>query len=160
ARAEVGRQTARRRVCRPAGVHAASGVRRHGPRLPDGQAGGRPGQGRGPVAGRRVLACGGRGMIPKRIELENFLSCASPATAIVLTDDERLWVLGGPNGVGKSAVFDAMTYALYAEHRGGAQEHACLVRHGANGFCVVFEFEFNGTDYRITRNRPLSGRPT
>ena len=99
-------------------------------------------------------------MIPKRIVLENFLSFGSPATEIAFTDDEPLWVLGGPNGVGKSAVFDAMTYALYAEHRGGATDHASLVRHGANGFRVVFEFEFNGVAYQITRNRPLSGRPT
>jgi DNA repair exonuclease SbcCD ATPase subunit len=99
-------------------------------------------------------------MIPKRIVLENFLSFGSPATEITFTDDEPLWVLGGPNGVGKSAVFDAMTYALYAEHRGGATDHASLVRHGANGFRVVFEFEFNGVAYQITRNRPLRGRPT
>jgi DNA repair exonuclease SbcCD ATPase subunit len=99
-------------------------------------------------------------MIPKRIVLENFLSFGSPATEIAFSDDEPLWVLGGPNGVGKSAVFDAMTYALYAEHRGGATDHASLVRHGANSFRVVFEFEFNGVAYQITRNRPLSGRPT
>jgi DNA repair protein SbcC/Rad50 len=99
-------------------------------------------------------------MIPKRIVLENFLSFGSPQTEIVFTDDEPLWVLSGPNGVGKSAVFDAMTYALYGEHRGGASDHASLVRHGANGFRVVFEFEFNGTSYQIARNRPLSGRPT
>src|SRR5438034_3338976 len=99
-------------------------------------------------------------MIPRRIVLENFLSFGSPATEIQFTDDEPLWVLGGPNGVGKSAVFDAMTYALYGEHRGGAVDHACLVRHGANGFRVVFEFEFNGVVYQITRNRPVSGRPT
>jgi DNA repair exonuclease SbcCD ATPase subunit len=99
-------------------------------------------------------------MIPKRIVLDNFLSFGSPATEITFTDDEPLWVLGGPNGVGKSAVFDAMTYALYAEHRGGATDHASLVRHGANGFRVLFEFEFNGVPYQITRNRPLKGRPT
>jgi DNA repair protein SbcC/Rad50 len=99
-------------------------------------------------------------MIPKRIVLENFLSFGSPATEIEFTDDEPLWVLGGPNGVGKSAVFDAMTYALYGVHRGGAEDHVCLVRHGANSFRVVFEFEFNGVAYQITRNRPLSGRPT
>src|SRR5258707_10871394 len=99
-------------------------------------------------------------MIPKRIVLENFLSFGSPPTEIVFTDDEPLWVLGGRNGVGKSAVFDAMTYALYGEHRGGATDHASLVRHGTNGFRVVFEFEFNGARYQIARNRPLSGRPT
>jgi DNA repair exonuclease SbcCD ATPase subunit len=99
-------------------------------------------------------------MIPKRIVVENFLSFGSPETEIAFSDDEPLWVLGGPNGVGKSAVFDAMTYALYGEHRGGATDHANLVRHGANGFRVTFEFEFNGVSYQITRNRPLSGRPT
>jgi DNA repair exonuclease SbcCD ATPase subunit len=99
-------------------------------------------------------------MIPKRIILENFLSFGTPPTEIVLGDDEPLWVLAGANGVGKSAVFDAVTFALYGEHRGGASDHASLVRHGANGFRVVFEFEFNGTDYRITRNRPRTGRPS
>jgi DNA repair exonuclease SbcCD ATPase subunit len=99
-------------------------------------------------------------MIPKRILLENFLSFGSPETEIRFADDEPLWVLGGPNGVGKSAVFDAMTYALYGEHRGGASDHTSLVRHGANAFRVVFEFEFNGINYQITRNRPLKGGPT
>jgi exonuclease SbcC len=99
-------------------------------------------------------------MIPKRIVLENFLSFGSPATAIVFGDDEPLWVLGGPNGVGKSAVFDAMTYALFTEHRGGASDHASLIRHGTNGFRLVFEFEFNAADYRITRTRSTNGRPT
>src|ERR1700683_4705567 len=99
-------------------------------------------------------------MIPKRILLENFLSFGMPETEIRFVEEEPLWVLGGPNGVGKSAVFDAMTYALYGEHRGGASDHTSLVRHGANAFRVVFEFEFNGINYQITRNRPLSGRPT
>jgi DNA repair exonuclease SbcCD ATPase subunit len=99
-------------------------------------------------------------MIPKRIVLENFLSFGSPETEIVFTDDEPLWVLGGPNGVGKSAVFDAMTYALYGEHRGGASDHTSLIRHGANGFRVTFEFDFNGDSFQIVRNRPLKGRPT
>src|SRR5947209_11540202 len=99
-------------------------------------------------------------MIPKRIVLENFLSFGSPETEIVFADDEPLWVLSGPNGVGKSAVFDAITYSLYGEHRGGGQKAEQLIRHGANGFRVVFEFEFAGTDYRITRTRPRAGRPT
>jgi DNA repair exonuclease SbcCD ATPase subunit len=98
-------------------------------------------------------------MIPKRVVLENFLSFGSPPQEIRF-DQEPLWVLCGPNGVGKSAVFDAITYALFGAHRGGAQNAEQLVRHGANGFQVTLEFEFNGVDYRITRNRPLDGRPT
>lgn len=96
-------------------------------------------------------------MIPKRVTLENFLSYGA-RTEIAFDDQEPLWVVGGPNGVGKSAVFDAMTYCLYAEHRGGGRGHDQLIRHGANGFKVSFEFEFAGTDYRITRTR--GGRTT
>ena len=58
-------------------------------------------------------------MIPKRVTLENFLSFG-PKTEIAFTDDEPLWVLGGSNGVGKSAVFDAITFCLFGAHRGGA----------------------------------------
>jgi DNA repair exonuclease SbcCD ATPase subunit len=92
-------------------------------------------------------------MIPKRIELENFLSFGKPAVAFTFTDDEPLWALCGKNGVGKSAVFDGITYALYGEHRGGSQKAEQLIRHGANGFRVVLEFEFAGVEYRITRIR-------
>lgn len=96
-------------------------------------------------------------MIPKRVTLENFLSYG-PRTEVAFTADEPLWVVGGPNGVGKSAVFDTMTYCLYAEHRGGGRGHEQLIRHNTDGFKVAFEFEFNGTDYRISRTRPRRGR--
>lgn len=91
-------------------------------------------------------------MIPKRVTLENFLSFGRK-TEISFDDDEPLWVLGGPNGVGKSAIFDAITYCLFGEHRGGSRDADKLVRHGANGFSVSFEFEFQGIDYRIARSR-------
>lgn len=97
-------------------------------------------------------------MIPKRIELENFLSFGTPAVEFTFNDDEPLWVLCGQNGVGKSAVFDGITYALYGEHRGGAQKAEQLIRHRANGFRVVLHFEFAGVEYRITRVR--AGRTT
>lgn len=96
-------------------------------------------------------------MIPRRVELENFLSFGSPATVIHFADDEPLWVVSGPNGVGKSAIFDAITYALFGCHRGGRQEAEQLVRHGANSFQVVFEFGLRGEEYRVTRNRPHAG---
>jgi DNA repair exonuclease SbcCD ATPase subunit len=99
-------------------------------------------------------------MIPKRVVLENFLSHGMPATEIVFSDDEPLWVLCGRNGVGKSAVFDAMTYALFGCHRGGKQNADQLIRHGADKFRVVFEFEFVCIDYRITRTRTRGGRTT
>lgn len=101
-------------------------------------------------------------MIPKRIWLKNFLSFGEPAAEVVFADGEPLWVLCGPNGIGKSAVFDAITYALYGRHRGGEHKAEQLVRHGANGFEIEFDFEFNGVQYRIrrTRLRKKGGRTT
>lgn len=96
-------------------------------------------------------------MIPKKVTLENFLSFGAK-TELSFDDDEPLWVLGGPNGVGKSAIFDAITYCLFGSHRGGAKEIDPLIRHGADGFSVGYEFEFQGIDYRIIRNR--SGKRT
>lgn len=95
-------------------------------------------------------------MIPKRVTLENFLSFG-PKQELVFDDGEPLWVVGGPNGVGKSAVFDAITFCLFGAHRGGAKETDPLVRHGATGFSVGFEFEFQGADYRVVRNRTGKG---
>jgi len=99
-------------------------------------------------------------MTPKRISLKNFLSFGDPGAVFEFEADEPLWVLCGPNGVGKSAVFDAITYALYGQHRGGVAKAEQLVRHGANGFEVEFDFEFDAVDYRIRRTRPRRGRTT
>lgn len=100
-------------------------------------------------------------MIPKRVTLENFLSFGEKQE-IVFNNDEVLWVIGGPNGSGKSAVFDAMTYCLFGTHRASGtrikDSDNKLIRHGENGFSILFEFEFNGIDYRISRVRQSAGR--
>ena len=91
-------------------------------------------------------------MIPQRVTLENFLSFGE-RTEIEFWADEPLWVLGGGNGVGKSAVFDAMTFCLYGQHRGGMKKLDSLPRHGTTGFKLSFEFALGGTEYRVARNR-------
>ncbi len=100
-------------------------------------------------------------MIPKRVMLENFLSFASPAVTFDFTGtDETLWVITGPNGCGKSAVFDGITYALFECHRGGRQKQDLLMRHGADHCQVILEFDFAGHSYRITRGRSRTGKTT
>jgi DNA repair exonuclease SbcCD ATPase subunit len=89
-------------------------------------------------------------VIPRKVTLENFLSYG-PEQTIHFEDNEPLWVVSGPNGVGKSAIFDAITYCLYAQHRGGGQGHEQLIRKGQNSFRVAFEFEFANKTYRVSR---------
>ena len=48
-------------------------------------------------------------MIPLRVYLK-YLLCHREQEFVI--DGHPVWLLHGPNGVGKSAVFDAMVYAL------------------------------------------------
>jgi DNA repair exonuclease SbcCD ATPase subunit len=96
-------------------------------------------------------------MIPLRVYLKNFL-CHSEQEFVF--DGHPVWLLHGPNGVGKSAVFDAIVYALFGEHRrreGGKAEVADLVRYGESSMRVEFDFEYGGHRYRVWRIRTRSG---
>jgi len=89
-------------------------------------------------------------MIPRRISLKGFL-CYREAQVIDF-DGADLWVLSGRNGSGKSAVFDAMTFALFGTHRGGLKLASRLINSGSPGFEVIFDFDLGGDRYRIKRN--------
>lgn len=95
-------------------------------------------------------------MIPLRVYLKNFL-CHREQTFCF--DGHPVWLLYGDNGVGKSAVFDAMVYALFGEHKraSGRNVAADLIRHGESSFRVEFDFEYGGRRYRIWRTRARGG---
>lgn len=62
--------------------------------------------------------------------------------------------LSGRNGQGKSALLDAMTWALWGEARKTSDarkpdEH--LLRHGSRQMSVSFTFDVSGERYRVTR---------
>ncbi len=94
-------------------------------------------------------------MIPTRVRLKNFLTFAAADDGAPITfdfDGATLWSIAGVNGAGKSAIFDAITYALFGEHRGGRQQDNRLIRKGANTAEVVFEFLQGGERYRVERS--------
>ncbi len=64
---------------------------------------------------------------------------------------ERLYELPRRNGAGKSAVFDAMTFALYGAHRGGEQHAKTLINKQCDGFVVEFDFIVGDDEYRVRR---------
>lgn len=88
-------------------------------------------------------------MIPKRLELKNFLSYGDQVMPIDFTG-MHLVSLSGDNGNGKSAILDAITWALWGEARGRADD---LVRLGTDEMRVVFNFELNGHLYEVIRGR-------
>jgi DNA repair exonuclease SbcCD ATPase subunit len=88
-------------------------------------------------------------VLPLRLELEGFLTYRDPV-ALDFRDD-WLWAITGKNGTGKSSLFDAITFALYGQHRGGAQGAERLISQGSSYMRVAFDFELAGEDYRVER---------
>jgi exonuclease SbcC len=59
----------------------------------------------------------------------------------------------GENGAGKSSIFDAITYALYGQHRLGKMHAEQLISQDVDRLSVEFEFEAGGQRYLVRRSR-------
>lgn len=97
-------------------------------------------------------------MIPRRVYLRGFL-CYREEQEIDFAG-ATLWMLAGLNGSGKSAIFDAVTYALFGHHRGGASGAAELVNKDSDGFAVEFDFLLDGDVYRVKRTLRKGSKST
>lgn len=97
-------------------------------------------------------------MIPVRLELRDFLSYADPDP--IDFSAFEVACLTGPNGIGKSSLLDAMTWALFGQARGceGGQNQDRLIRDGADETTVSLTFDLADETYRVTRSRSRSGR--
>lgn len=87
-------------------------------------------------------------MIPRRIRLRNFLSyrdCTVDLRGL------QLAVLSGRNGEGKSALLDAMTWALWGEARGRLEDDR--IHLAEQEMLVDFEFEASGDVFEVVRKR-------
>lgn len=93
-------------------------------------------------------------MIPDTVELTDFLShrCANGEPVVFDFEGAVLWSVSGDNGAGKSAIFDAITWTLFGEHRGGSQDAKRLISHGAEGAAAAFVFTLDGERYRVERS--------
>lgn len=70
-------------------------------------------------------------------------------------DDRQLILIAGANGVGKSSILEAITFALWGEGRHGRRNLDTLVRRGAEleGMSVEISFTIAEETYRIHRRR-------
>ncbi|MBT3827877.1 SMC family ATPase [bacterium] len=101
-------------------------------------------------------------MIPLRIQIRNFLSYGSELQTIDFSH-YPLICLSGKNGHGKSALLDALTWALWGHARkamGSIKADQSLLRLGQKQMMVILDFEFNSQRYRIRREFSfLYGKP-
>ena len=103
-------------------------------------------------------------MIPVRLELKNFLSYGTEAPPLEF-DHFEVACLSGGNGEGKSALLDAMTWAVWGEARkssGRRKPDEELIRIGTRHMKVSFTFDLERTRYRVVRSfsRSETGKTT
>ncbi|MCJ7717033.1 MAG: SMC family ATPase, partial [Anaerolineales bacterium] len=88
-------------------------------------------------------------MIPISLSMTGFLSYKEPVEIDFTSFD--LACISGDNGAGKSAILDAITWALF----GRARKHdESIINLESKQAEVVFIFHYEGNQYRIIRSNP------
>jgi exonuclease SbcC len=92
-------------------------------------------------------------MIPIELRLRNFLSYGEDVPPLDFTSF-KLACLTGRNGHGKSAILDALTWAVWGEARKAGYSRspdADLLRQNAGEMFVEFTFSLGGSEYQVYR---------
>ena len=100
----------------------------------------------------------------KNITLKNFLSVGNVTQAVTLESSNLTLVLGenldlggndagSRNGVGKTTLANAISYALYGQALSNIRKDNLINRTNEKGMLVTLEFESRGVEYRIERGR-------
>jgi exonuclease SbcC len=94
-------------------------------------------------------------MIPVKLTLKNFMSYGEERTELNFAG-MHVVSLSGDNGNGKSALLDAITYALWGKTRASGSQVSSeedLIRLGAEDMEVTFEFLLGDDQYRVIKKR-------
>lgn len=97
-------------------------------------------------------------MIPQKIQIKNFLSYGVQRQTIDFAP-YHLICLSGKNGHGKSALLDAITWAVWGCARkvsNVSKADQGLLRLGETNMSVTFDFIANNTPYRVKREFTLA----
>lgn len=98
----------------------------------------------------------------KNIAIKNFQSVGNVSQGIDFTEDDLVLVLGenldlggndNRNGVGKSTILNALSFALYGEALTKIKKDNLINKVNGKGMSVTLEFEKDGKEYRIERSR-------
>lgn len=96
-------------------------------------------------------------MIPVQLTLSNFMCYRADPSGEALTlrfDGLHVVCLSGENGAGKSALLDAITWALWGKARVADDD---LIAQGASEMFVDLEFQLGAQLYRVRRARQRGG---
>lgn len=94
-------------------------------------------------------------MIPVSLRLRNFM-CYREGLPPLEFGELHVACLSGANGAGKSALLDAITWALWGKARSRYDD--VLITTGAQEMEVEFEFLLEGNHYRVFRRRDRAAR--
>lgn len=93
-------------------------------------------------------------MTPVALRLNNFLSYGEAGDTSLQFDSFHVACLSGGNGQGKSALLDAITYALWGMARKSSvirKPDADLLRRGSRDMWVELDFDIEGQRHRVKR---------
>ncbi|HUW96713.1 MAG TPA: SMC family ATPase [Anaerolineae bacterium] len=93
-------------------------------------------------------------MIPVKLAIRNFM-CYGDQVSSLDFSGIHLACVAGDNGHGKSAIIDAMTWALWGKAR--TQRDDDLIHLGQRHMEVEFEFVLGDNHYRVLRQRQKNG---
>lgn len=92
-------------------------------------------------------------MIPHTLQIKNFLSYGEDVQTVDFTPYHLIY-LSGKNGHGKSALLDAITWAIWGNARKvstAVKADQGLLRLGQTQMIVILDFELDGNLYRVRR---------
>lgn len=92
-------------------------------------------------------------MIPYELTLHNFM-CYRGEQPPLCFDGLHISCLSGENGAGKSALLDAITWAMWGKARMSDDE---LIAQGESEMLVELTFQLDGQFYRVIRRRQRAG---
>jgi DNA repair exonuclease SbcCD ATPase subunit len=98
----------------------------------------------------------------KSLTMKNFLSVGNVTQSLSFTEKDLVLVLGenldlggndNRNGVGKSAIVNALSYAIYGSALTNIRKDNLINAINSKGMLVTLLFELNGINYKIERGR-------
>ncbi len=100
-------------------------------------------------------------MIPVKLSLRNFMPYRDNVPPLYFNGIHTACI-SGDNGNGKSALIDAMTWALWGRTRNTSKSDDPLIHQGQDEMEVEFDFTVGGQGYRIIRKhaKPKRGSKT